>query len=86
MVACASEFSGTAEVKKLLADNEYTLLACKSKSVEFAKNIPDANQLVTLCVCFSCCGKITASSILSNVNVGTNSRDLLPTSLMQPEL
>ncbi|KAL7903228.1 hypothetical protein HDV63DRAFT_363421 [Trichoderma sp. SZMC 28014] len=30
MVACASEFSGPAEVQKLLADNEYTLLACKS--------------------------------------------------------
>jgi protein disulfide-isomerase A1 len=29
LVLCASEFSGAAEVKKLLADNEYALLACK---------------------------------------------------------
>ncbi|EHK15543.1 uncharacterized protein TRIVIDRAFT_112058 [Trichoderma virens Gv29-8] len=29
-LACASQFSGPTEVKKYLAENEYTLLACKS--------------------------------------------------------
>lgn len=33
MVVCASEFSGATEVQKLLADNEYTLLACKSNEM-----------------------------------------------------
>lgn len=32
-MVCASEFSGATEVQKLLADNEYTLLACKSNEM-----------------------------------------------------
>lgn len=44
MVACASEFSGPTEVKRLLADNEYALLACKSNEMDaLILDLADAN-------------------------------------------
>ncbi|PTB46308.1 hypothetical protein M441DRAFT_126176 [Trichoderma asperellum CBS 433.97] len=38
-MVCASEFSGATEVKKLLAHNEYTLLACNKKLLKEWKTV-----------------------------------------------
>jgi protein disulfide-isomerase A1 len=37
-IVYASEFSGATEVRKLLATNEYTLLACKSNERRLFRN------------------------------------------------
>lgn len=50
-LACAAQFSGPTEVKKYLAENEYTLLACRSNCNSQSGDYYFANTR------FSCCGK-----------------------------
>lgn len=50
-LACAAQFSGPTEVKKYLAENEHTLLACRSNCIAQSYDHDFTN------IQFSCCGK-----------------------------
>ncbi|KAL7922004.1 hypothetical protein ACQKWADRAFT_294173 [Trichoderma austrokoningii] len=66
MVVCASGFSGTAEVKQRLADNEYTLLACKESSKKLLKEWKSVEKNVVSTATVDC---VAASSFCQEMDV-----------------